>query len=229
MRADRTTPRGRRAERSVVSTVARLVRGRPSSGLARCPRCRRALLALGAVVLVAGCSSSAASDGAVPLDELHGSSTSTAATEAAAPDPTADRGPAGSGPAGTDPVVAAVADVLGGQASISRPVGDDGSRPEVRDDRVFILGDSIVESAGPSYYDTIRQQLVPLGWKPTIDAQQGRTTPEGLRVLQQAPPRRARRRRRPARPQRRRRPDRLPGAHRRHRRASWPTSRSSSC
>ena len=145
----------------------------------------RALLALGAAVLVAGCSSSAASDGAVPLDELHGSSTSTAGTEAAAPDPTADRGTADSGPAGTDPVVAAVADVLGGQAAISRPVGDDGSRPEVRDDRVFILGDSIVESAGPDYYDTIRQQLVPLGWRPTIDAQRGRTTPEGLRVLQQ--------------------------------------------
>ena len=26
---------------------------------------------------------------------------------------------------------------------------------------------------------------MPLGWKPTIDAQRGRTTPEGLRVLQQ--------------------------------------------
>ena len=88
-------------------------------------------------------------------------------------------------PAGTDPVVAAVADVLGGQASISRPVGDDGSRPGVRDDRVFVLGDSIVESAGPDFYDTIRQQLVPLGWKPTIDAERGRTTPEGLRVLEQ--------------------------------------------
>ena len=78
-----------------------------------------------------------------------------------------------------------MADVLGGQAAISRPVGDDGSRPEVRDDRVFILGDSIVESAGPGYHDTIRRQLVPLGWQPTIDAQQGRTTPEGLRVLRQ--------------------------------------------
>ena len=136
-------------------------------------------------MLVAGCVGSAASDGAVPLDEVHGSSTSTAGTEAAAPDPTADRGTADSAPDATDPVVAKVGDVLGGQASISRPVGDDGSRPEVRDDRVFILGDSIVESAGPDFYDTIRQQLVPLGWKATIDAQQGRTTPEGLRVLQQ--------------------------------------------
>jgi lysophospholipase L1-like esterase len=145
----------------------------------------RVLLALGAAVLVAACSSSAASDGAVPLDELHGSSTSAPGTEGAAPDPAADRGTADGGPTGTDPVVAAVADVLGGQAAISRPVGDDGSRPEVRDDRVFILGDSIVESAGPGYYDTIRQQLLPLGWRPTIDAQRGRTTPEGLRVLQQ--------------------------------------------
>ena len=141
--------------------------------------------ALGAAVLVAGCSSSAASGGAVPIDELHGSSTSTAPPEAAAPDPTSDGVSGGSVPVGTDPVVAAVADVLGGQASISRPVGDDGSRPGVSDDRVFVLGDSIVESAGPAYYDTIREQLVPLGWVPTIDAVRGRTTPEGLRVLQQ--------------------------------------------
>jgi lysophospholipase L1-like esterase len=145
----------------------------------------RALLTLGAAVLVSGCSSSAASHGAVPLDELHGSSTPTVSSEAESPDPTADGAAPGSTPDGTDPVVAAVADVLGGQASISRPVGDDGSRPEVDDDRVFILGDSIVESAGPSYYDTIRQQLVPLGWRPTIDAQRGRTTPEGLRELEQ--------------------------------------------
>ena len=143
-----------------------------------------ALLALGAAVLVAGCSSSAASGGAVPIDELHGSSTSSAPVDGT-PDPTADGMSGDSLPGGTDPVVAAVADVLGGQASISRPVGDDGSRPEVRDDRVFVLGDSIVESAGPGYYDTIRQQLVPLGWSPTIDAQRGRTTPQGLRVLQQ--------------------------------------------
>jgi lysophospholipase L1-like esterase len=142
----------------------------------------RALLVLGAAVLVAGCSSSSASDGAVPLDELHGSSTPPVGTDAKAPDASSDSGTA---PIGTDPVVASVADVLGGQASISRPVGDDGSRPELGDDRVFILGDSIVESAGPGYYDTIRQQLVPLGWRPTIDAQPGRTTPEGLRVLEQ--------------------------------------------
>ena len=74
--------------------------------------------------------------------------------------------------------------MLGGQASISRPVGDDGSRPQVADDRVFVLGDSITESAGPEIYDTIDGQLEALGWRPTIDAHAGRTTPQGLDVLE---------------------------------------------
>ena len=143
---------------------------------------RRALLALGAAALVAGCASSAASNGAVPIDELPGASSPPSATDAVAP---TDTGPATtSGPDATDPIVAKVADVLGGQASISRPVGDDGSRPGVRDDRVLVLGDSIVESADPAHDDTIRRQLVPLGWQPIIDGQQGRTTPQGLEVLQ---------------------------------------------
>ena len=79
----------------------------------------------------------------------------------------------------------AVEEVLGGQASISRPVGDDGrgSRRST-DDRVFVLGDSITESAGPEIYDTIDGQLEALGWEATIDARAGRTTPEGLASLE---------------------------------------------
>lgn len=151
----------------------------------------RALLALGVAVLVAGCTSSAASDGGVPIGNLPASPATVSDGSGTDGGGGGDDGTAGTamtnvgGPGATDPVVAAVADVLGGQASISRPVGDDGSRPGVSDDRVFVLGDSIVESAGPAYHDTIREQLVPLGWAPTIDAVRGRTTPEGLRVLQQ--------------------------------------------
>ena len=44
---------------------------------------------------------------------------------------------------------------------------------------MFVLGDSITESAGPEIYDTIDGQLEALGWRPTIDARAGRTTPRG--------------------------------------------------
>ena len=47
-----------------------------------------------------------------------------------------------------------------------------------------MLGDSIAESAGPEIYDTIDAQLEALGWRPTIDARAGRTTPEGLEVIE---------------------------------------------
>jgi lysophospholipase L1-like esterase len=136
-------------------------------------------------VFLAGCAASAASDGAVPIDEISGPA-ATAGGSTAAAEPTGTTGSEAAGSeaaASPDPVVEAVSDVLGGQASISRPVGDDGSRPRVSDDRVFILGDSITESAGPGYYDTIARQLLPLGWSTTIDAKSGRTTSQGLDVL----------------------------------------------
>ena len=132
-------------------------------------------------VVLAGCAASAASDGAVPIDEISGPTAATTGASTVAEEATGTTGPEVA--AAPDPVVEAVSDVLGGQASISRPVGDDGSRPGVSDDRVFILGDSITESAGPGNYDTIARQLLRLGWSTTIDAKSGRTTSEGLDVL----------------------------------------------
>jgi len=152
-------------------------------GLGRVPVAPRLLAvlcagALSGIALITGCASSAASPGAVPIDEISAPVSSPAAgTEAPPAEATAGA------PGAPDPIVEAVGDVLGGQASISRPVADDGRRPQVTDDRVFILGDSITESAGPDYYDTIRRQLLPLGWTATIDAQRGRTTAQGLDVL----------------------------------------------
>ena len=158
------------------------MRHREEGGLGRvllAPRLLPIVCAAGwsAVVLVAGCASSAASGGAVPIDEISGPVSAATGTGAPVTETTTRA------PGAPDPIVEAVGDVLGGQAVIPRPVGDDGSRPRVTDDRVFILGDSITESAGPDYYDTIRRQLVPLGWNPTIDAQRGRTTPQGLEIL----------------------------------------------
>jgi lysophospholipase L1-like esterase len=134
------------------------------------------VVALGA--LAACTASTVASDGGVPNDQASAPPDATSSTPA--PDITPDL----AAPGTTDPLVGSVGDILlGGQASISRPVGDDGRRPDVTDDRVFLLGDSIMQAGGPDNYDTIRAALQPLGWRPTIDAVRGRTTEEGLREL----------------------------------------------
>jgi lysophospholipase L1-like esterase len=136
----------------------------------------RGALGVAALAALTGCATTAASGGAVPIEQSSPAPTVTDST--LPPDVTPDLAPAT-----TDPIVAAVQQLLGGQASISRPVGDDGQRPDVTDDRVFILGDSIAEAGGPDNYDTIRQALGPLGWRATVDAVKGRTTTEGLREL----------------------------------------------
>jgi lysophospholipase L1-like esterase len=149
-----------------------------ADGLAVVPPGRRTPIALAALALLTSCTAGAASKGAVPIEHISAPTDTAPTTEA--PDVTPDL----AAPSTSDPIVAAVDELLGGQATVSRPVGDDGSRPDITDDRVFILGDSITEAGGPANYDTIRQALVPLGWRPTIDAVKGRTTEEGLRVLQ---------------------------------------------
>jgi lysophospholipase L1-like esterase len=144
---------------------------------------------------LAGCGASGPGGG-VPIDRMPVASdvaTSTAPGATTAPDAGA-AGPDVTGPGpGTpetrapgppDPVVAAVDSVLGGQATISRPIGDDATRPDVHDDRVLVLGDSIAEAGGPQYHDTIRRQLAQLGWEATVDAVRGRTTPQGLDELE---------------------------------------------
>jgi lysophospholipase L1-like esterase len=144
---------------------------------ARCPR--SVPLLAGALLVVSACTATAATDGAVPIDK------GTFPVVTSAPPPSSSTTTADVPPA-TSPasVVAAVDSLLGGQATISRPVNDDGTRPAVRDDRVFILGDSIIEAAGPDNYDTLRRQLTPLGWKVTIDAQKGRSTQQGVTELE---------------------------------------------
>jgi hypothetical protein len=53
----------------------------------------------------------------------------------------------------------------------------------VTDNRLFLLGDSILGSMAPQYTDEARDTLRPLGWQVTIDAVTNRATPEGYRVL----------------------------------------------
>jgi lysophospholipase L1-like esterase len=138
---------------------------------------RSLLLVAGLLGLATGCTATAATGGAVPIDRGSSPPTTGVATD------TSPTTPALASPTSVNPIVAAVGGVLGGQAVISRPVNDDGSRPDVHDDRVFILGDSITEAAGPGNYDTIRKQLTPLGWRVTIDAKQGRNTEHGIQEL----------------------------------------------
>ncbi len=154
-----------------------LVPGRTSPPLSRPSPSRFALAAVGALALVSACTATAATDGAVPIDHARdpvvtGAPTGTDGVTSAssAPSPLTT----------VNPVLAAVDGLLGGQAQISRPVNDDGSQPDVHDDRVFILGDSITEAAGPEDYDTLRRQLIPLGWRVTVDAKRGRTTQQGI-------------------------------------------------
>jgi hypothetical protein len=51
------------------------------------------------------------------------------------------------------------------------------------DRRVFLLGDSILESTSRRYYDTMEPALEHLGWEPTIEAIHGRSTAQAEQVL----------------------------------------------
>jgi lysophospholipase L1-like esterase len=141
-----------------------------------------AVAAVGALALALAACSSGAADG-VPLDDL-ASTANPPVTVAPSMQAAVSEGEVAAPDDVPAPVLETVEEVLGGQASIARPVGDDGSGPLVEDNRVFVLGDSIAESAGPEIYDTIDAQLKALGWRPTIDARAGRTTPQGLEVLE---------------------------------------------
>jgi lysophospholipase L1-like esterase len=57
------------------------------------------------------------------------------------------------------------------------------THPEVTDDRVFLVGDSITESIGPRYSGAVCHALEPLGWNVTVDAFMGRTTAEAVQSL----------------------------------------------
>jgi hypothetical protein len=51
------------------------------------------------------------------------------------------------------------------------------------DNRVFLVGDSVLEAAGPHYGNRLGQVLGPLGWRATVDAVQGRPPEDAIRVL----------------------------------------------
>ena len=55
--------------------------------------------------------------------------------------------------------------------------------PEVTDDRVYLVGDSITESIASRYSGVVCDALTPLGWNVTVDARQGRTTGEAVQSL----------------------------------------------
>jgi hypothetical protein len=57
------------------------------------------------------------------------------------------------------------------------------SRPVISDNRVFLVGDSILLSTGNDYSGALDEVLKPLGWKWTMDAEVGRNTDEGRQVL----------------------------------------------
>ncbi len=55
--------------------------------------------------------------------------------------------------------------------------------PRVADDRVFMVGDSVLQAMASGSPDSIDLYVGALGWKVTVDAVQGRFTDEGIRVL----------------------------------------------
>lgn len=57
------------------------------------------------------------------------------------------------------------------------------ARPVVTDNRVFMVGDSILLSTSDDYSGALDEVLDPLGWRYTMDAEVGRSTEEGRRAL----------------------------------------------
>ncbi len=55
--------------------------------------------------------------------------------------------------------------------------------PRINDNRVFMVGDSVMQAMASGNPDSIDLYVGALGWKVTVDAVQGRFTDEGLKVL----------------------------------------------
>jgi hypothetical protein len=73
----------------------------------------------------------------------------------------------------------------GAAAAAPLPAGVAGnvSRPVITDNRVFMVGDSILLSTSRQYTGSLDEVLKPLGWKYTMDAVVGRSTQDGRRAL----------------------------------------------
>jgi hypothetical protein len=55
--------------------------------------------------------------------------------------------------------------------------------PRVTDNRLFLLGDSVLDTMGQGNTDEARKVLEPLGWKVTLDAVDGRFADDAISVL----------------------------------------------
>jgi hypothetical protein len=65
---------------------------------------------------------------------------------------------------------------LPGQGTVDR---------RITDNRIFLLGDSVMGTMRPTNTDEARKVLEPLGWKVTLDAVDGRFADEAIAVLRQ--------------------------------------------
>jgi hypothetical protein len=57
--------------------------------------------------------------------------------------------------------------------------------PRISDDRLFLLGDSVMNTMSQANTDEARKVLEPLGWRVTMDAVDGRFTDQAVDVLRQ--------------------------------------------
>jgi hypothetical protein len=72
--------------------------------------------------------------------------------------------------------------------TVTVPPGSDWHAPAFRltgvsDNRVFLLGDSVMAAMNPGYTNAANKVLDPLGWKVTIDARESRSPINGIQVL----------------------------------------------
>ena len=68
-------------------------------------------------------------------------------------------------------------------SSPAAPTTTRAPRPEVTDNRVYVVGDSIAESISSRYSGAVCDVLSPLGWNVTVDAVQGRRTDQAVQSL----------------------------------------------
>jgi hypothetical protein len=72
-------------------------------------------------------------------------------------------------------------------ATASSYVLDAGNAPQIDDNRVFMVGDSVMKAMTLGNPDALDYSVGALGWDVTVDAVVGRFTDQGLRVLEKRP------------------------------------------
>jgi hypothetical protein len=132
--------------------------------------------------LVAGVAALAACSG--------GSAALPSSTTSASPPTTTTRGPAGVSTVVTTTIPGGA--VVTGPFPTARPgipvgqlPGNGTVDPQITDDRLFLLGDSVMNTMSAANTDEARKVLEPLGWRVTMDAMDGRFTEQAVDVLRQ--------------------------------------------